>query len=145
MQVQNISMSQNSRQTFQGKINIFPGNLSYNPARNVRKAYDAMQAMIQDKPFDLLITQNNKTQTVSVIAKKATDIGVKDSPRMEVLIPGAADMGDDYKLFNSSAVDIYIAAAKTAVREYENRFMSKPANNFAKRFASLFGKNNKDF
>ena len=144
MQVQNISMSQNSRQTFQGKINIFPGNLGYNPARNVRKAYDAMQAMIQDKPLDLLITQNNKTQTVSVIAKKSEDIGIKNSPKMEVLIPGAGDMGDDYKLFNYSAVDIYIAAARTAVREYENRFMTQPTNKIAKRFASLFGKNKKD-
>ena len=67
MQVQNISVSQNVNPNFKGKINVLPGNLSYNPARTVRKAYDAMQALIQDKPIDLLIKQQCEGWIIEVI------------------------------------------------------------------------------
>ena len=144
MQVQNISVSQNVNPNFKGKINVLPGNLSYNPARTVRKAYDAMQALIQDKPIDLLIKQNYKTKNVVVLAKKPEDFGKKNAPKFEVLIPDAADMDDDYRICGYSPVDVYIQAARLAAREYEYRFLEHAVSQPKKGFFAAIGKKLKE-
>ncbi len=128
MQVQNISMAQNVNPNFNGKINLLPGNLGYNPARNVRKVYDKLQALIEDKPFDLLIKQQYKTQDVWVIAQKPEDFGKKNAPKYEVLIPGAVDMDDNYRLYKYTASDLIVEAAKVAVRAYENSCAQQAVN-----------------
>ena len=59
MQVQNISNSQSARTNFQGKINIIPGDLSYEPAKYVRKAYNVIADTIKSKPYDVFLKQKN--------------------------------------------------------------------------------------
>ena len=57
MQVQNITNSKLNPQNFQGRIDIIPGNLSYEPAKNLRKAYSVLSEMIKDKPYNLYVIQ----------------------------------------------------------------------------------------
>ena len=128
MQVQNISTSQVSTPNFQGKINIIPGDLSYEPAKYVRKDYSAMEAKIKDKPFDLFLKQKNGT--VSVRAQKEKDFIRNKGIKAEVDV--------------SNNADIYESVTNSVIEMYENKLKSQPKtfqakiNHFFKRTCDKF-------
>ena len=112
MQVQNISNVKSSNQNFQGKINIIPGDLSYLPAQYVRKAYNAMETQIKDKPFDLFIKQNHQDRSVSIIAQKEGDALKKNALRTEQIL--------------SDDADIYESVANLVIHEHEEKLAKQP-------------------
>ncbi len=111
MQVQTISNSQLNNQTFQGKIEIL-GDLSYNPCRYVRKAYNSMQELIKDKPYDLFIKQNHKDRTVNIYAVKSEDLLKKNKLFTKNEISAMSDDGQ-------ATTDLYISVAKNTIENYE--------------------------
>lgn len=131
MQVQTISNSNNKN--FTGRVEIL-GDLSYNPCRYVRKAYNSMQELIKDKPFDLFIKQNHKENTLNIYAVKSEDLLKKNKPLVQNRISTFLDDGQ-------STTDLYVSVAKNAVDRYENlppkvTFMQK-----CSKFFSNLGKN----
>ncbi len=112
MQVHNISNSQSSKQNFQGKINIIPGDLSYLPAKYVRKAYSSMEKQIKDKPFDLFIKQNHKENKVGITAQREKDIHNKNALKSEVFV--------------ASDADVYESAAAHVINEFETKLQKQP-------------------
>lgn len=112
MQLQNISNIQNNKQNFQGKINITPGDLSYLPAKYVRKAYNAMESKIKDKPFDLFIKQNHQDRTVSIIAQKESEALKKNALKTEHFV--------------SADADLYESVANLVIREHEEKLAKQP-------------------
>ncbi|MBO8430372.1 hypothetical protein IAC76_03205 [Spirochaetes bacterium] len=89
MQVQNISNSQSARTNFQGKINIIPGDLSYEPAKYVRKAYNVIADTIKSKPYDVFLKQKNGY--VQVTAQKEMDYFKNKGIKVELQVPNNAD------------------------------------------------------
>ncbi|MBS5801686.1 MAG: hypothetical protein KIC80_01545 [Brachyspira sp.] len=139
MQVQNNSGSQVTHQSFKGKIDIMPGNLSYNPSKCVRKAYNSLEKMIKDKPFDLFIRQDAKTDTVRLIAQKPEHYGRKNKPIAEAVISGAAKLEDSAAEPKYSASGLYISVAKEAISEYEKKFPVMSFSEKAKKFFNNLG------
>lgn len=125
MQIQNISNSQQNTQNFQGKINITPGDLSYLPAKYVRKSYNAMQEQIKNKPFDLFIKQNHQERNVSIMAQKESDALKKNALRTEHFV--------------SDEADLYESVAKLVVREHEEKLQSQPKT-FSEKIQSFAAK-----
>lgn len=140
MQVQNNSGSQVTHQYFKGKFDIMPGNLSYNPSKCVRKAYSSLEKMIKDKPFDLFIRQDAKTDTVRLIAQKPEHYGRKNKPIAEAVISGAAKLEDNAAETKDSASGLYISVAKEAISEYEKKFPEMSLGEKAKKFFNNLGR-----
>ena len=107
------SISNQNKQNFQGKIDIMPGDLSYTPAKYVRKAYSAIQEKIKDKPFDLFIRQNHGKHNVTVTAQKEKDWMRNKGLKEEVLVADQAD--------------VYEAVALSLIQQYEEKMnIAKP-------------------
>lgn len=124
MQVQNIS-SHHNKTSFNGTINIIPGDLSYYPARCVRKAYASIKKLINDKPFDLFIRQNHEDGSVSIIAQKARPFWRKNKPSVESSIADVAHKDIGTCIGDRDVVDLYIAVAKNTVLKYEEKYPQK--------------------
>ncbi len=95
MQVQNIKNSQYNSQNFQGRIDIIPGDLSYEPAKYVRKAYNAMENLIKDKPYNLYIRQNHKQNNVSLIVQTEDQFIKNKGLRTEGIVSSNMDMYEE--------------------------------------------------
>lgn len=134
MQVQNIS---NNQQSFQGKL--IPKNLSNDAHELISANYLRMQRLVDDKGFNLYITEDPGNKLLRFIAQRARDYGKKNRPIMEV----AADMrAKVYKAVampseQNAAVavakkadkeDLYLATAEYTVKEFEK---IKAPENFA--------------
>ncbi len=91
MQVQKVTNS-NITPSFQGKIDIIPGDLSYEPVKYLRKAYTSMEMLIKDKPYNLYIRQNHRENTVSVIAQNEKDFLKNRGVRTVAVVPASADL-----------------------------------------------------
>ena len=128
MQVQTISNSQPNKQSFQGNINIV-NDLSYNPCKYVRKAYNSIAEIIKDKPYDLFIKQNYKEDSLSFIAKKPKHLGKINKPKEKSVIIDASrmDQGQD-------TTDLYIAVAKETANMYDKAFPELSAKEKCKKF-----------
>lgn len=133
MQVQTISNSTN--QNFTGKVEIL-GDLSYNPCRYVRQAYDSMQELIKDKPFDLFIKQNHKENTLSMIAKKSEHLGKPDKPFIRNSISDVSRMDD-----GSYTKDLYISTAEYTIDLYDSAYPTYTNGEKVKRFFAMLRKN----
>lgn len=125
MQVQKISNTQNNNQNFQGKINIIPGDLSYMPAKYVRKAYNAMEEQIKDKPFDLFIRQNHKDNTVILTVQKEKD-ALKNSG-LKTMTAISQD-ADDYE-----------SVSKDLINKHEEKIKNSPKT-FGEKLKGFFKK-----
>ena len=106
MQVNSITKSQYNSPVYKGKIDIIPGDLSYEPVKYLRKSYNALAEIIKDKPFNFYIRQNHKDKTVSVIAQKEKDYLKNRGIRTEGVF--------------SSSEDLYKEAAIGAACTYED-------------------------
>lgn len=95
MQVQNIKNSQYNSQNFQGRIDIIPGDLSYEPAKYVRKAYNAMENLIKNKPYNLYIRQNHKQNNVSLIVQTEDQFIKNKGLRTEGIVSSNMDMYEE--------------------------------------------------
>ena len=107
MRVEKMNSSQFTSTNFNGKTNIIPGDLSYEPAKYLGKAYKSIENMIKDKNFDLFIKQNHQQNTVSIIARQG-----KKRMFLEAVIPKDADIYED--------------TAKEVIQSYEDLQKSKP-------------------
>lgn len=125
MQVQKISNAQNNNQNFKGKIDIIPGDLSYLPAKYVRKAYNAMEEQIKDKPFDLFIRQNHKNRTVTLTVQKEKD-ALKNTG-----IRTSAEVSQD--------ADDYESVSKYLINEHEEKIKNSPKT-FGEKLKGFFKK-----
>lgn len=105
MQIQNITNSQSNPQNFQGRIDIIPGNLSYEPAKNLRKAYNALSEMIKDKPYNLYVRQEYKYNNISLIVQTEKNFIRNKEPKVEYVF--------------SANNDRFESAAKSAIKSYE--------------------------
>lgn len=112
MQVQNITNLQFNSPKFKGKLDIIPGDLSYEPAKNVRKAYNSLQEMIKDKPYNLYIRQNHKNNTVKITAQKEKHF-IKNK-------------GLKAEGFLSSSADLYEEVASLVINSYEKKLQKSP-------------------
>ena len=125
MRVNNITCSQYKSPEFKGKIDIIPGGLSYEPAKYLRKSYEAISELIKDKPYNLYIRQNYKENTVSVIAQREKDFMKNRGTRTEGVF--------------SAADDLYKEAALGAVCTYED-LTHNTSQSFVQKFKNLFCK-----
>ena len=66
MQVQNTIYSRTNPENFKGRIDIIPGNLSYEPAKYVRNAYNTLTELIKDKPYNMYIRQLHKNNDIKL-------------------------------------------------------------------------------
>lgn len=112
MKVHNLTNSQYTSPNFQGRIDILPGNLSYEPTKYIRKAYKSMEELIKDKPYNLYIRQDHQNNTVKIIAQ-TEDNFIKNK-------------GIKAESYMSSSADLYEDAAKTVVASYENKLQNRP-------------------
>ncbi len=112
MKVQNITNSQFNSPEFKGKIDIIPGDLSYEPAKYVRKAYNSLQEMIKDKPYNLYIRQNHKNHTVNIIAQKEDNFIKNKGIKAEGML--------------SSSADLYEEVASLVINSYEKKLQNPP-------------------
>ena len=133
MQVQTISISQPNKQSFQGNINIV-NDLSYNPCKYVRKAYNSIAEIIKDKPYDLFIKQNYKEDSLSFIAKKPKHLGKINKPFMENIIIDASTMDN-----GSDKVDLYTAVARETINTYDKAFPTISTGEKIKKFLNKLG------
>lgn len=124
------SISNQNKQNFQGKIDIMPGDLSYAPAKYVRKAYSAIEEKIKDKPFDLFIRQNHGKNNVTVTAQKGKDWNRNKGLKVEALVADKAD--------------VYEAVALSLIQKYEEK-MNTPKPTFTDKCKKLFNKLNQKF
>ncbi len=140
MQVQNISNPQTKLQSFQGKIDIIPGDLSYQAAKNVRKAYSAMSEVIKEKPYNLLIRQNHKRNSIDIIAQDSKTFGKKNPP---ISVSSIGLGNNDLSNNDEAIVDFYSSVAEYVASEYEAKnptnltFIDKTKNlliKFGKKF-----------
>ena len=140
MQVPAISNVQSNNQTFQGRINIV-NDLSYNPCKYVRKAYDSISKELCDKPFDLFIKQDFKGDSIVFVAQKMQHAGRKNKPFIKNIITNAQalDQGD-------STTDLYAAVARETINSYNDKFASKTVNakEFFKNVSNKFLKSLQD-
>lgn len=142
MQVQNIS---NNQQSFQGKV--IPKNLSNDAHELISANYLRMQRLVEDKGFNLYLTEDINSRLLKFIVQRGRDFGKKNRPIMEV----AADMRA--KVYHAQAVpseqnaalavakqpekeNLYLATAEYAVKEFEK---IKPPETFADK-CKRFGK-----
>ena len=103
MQIQPISISSKNNQTFQGKINI-ENDLSYLPCKYVRQAYDSMSKMIENKPFDLFISQNHKNKSLNFVAQKEEHFGKINKPFAKNIISNASGVFSISKRFKNKKI-----------------------------------------
>ena len=140
MQVPAISNVQSNNQTFQGRINIV-NDLSYNPCRYVRKAYDSISKELGDKPFDLFIKQDYKTNSLLFIAQKMQHAGRKNKPFVKNVIANAQELDQ-----GEYTTDLYAAVARETINSYNDKFASKTVNvkEFFKNIGNKFLKSLQD-
>lgn len=140
MQVPAISNVQSNNQTFQGRINIV-NDLSYNPCRYVRKAYDSISKELGDKPFDLFIKQDYKTNSLLFIAQKMQHAGRKNKPFVKNVIANAQELDQ-----GEYTTDLYAAVARETINSYNDKFASKTVNakEFFKNVSNKFLKSFQD-
>lgn len=140
MQVPAISNVQSNSQTFQGRINIV-NDLSYNPCRYVRKAYDSISKELGDKPFDLFIKQDYKTNSLLFIAQKMQHAGRKNKPFVKNVIANAQELDQ-----GEYTTDLYAAVARETINSYNDKFASKTVNvkEFFKNVSNKFLKSFQD-
>ena len=112
MQVQNITNSQLNSQNFQGRIDIIPGDLSYEPAKYVRKAYNAMENLIKDKPYNIYIRQNHKQNNVSLIVQREDHIIKNKGIKAEGTV--------------SKNADLYESLAEHLIGVYDQKVKNQP-------------------
>ena len=118
MQVQNVKNS-NMTPAFKGKVDIIPGDLSYKPAKYVRKAYNTIENIVKDKPYNLYIRQNHKEDTVSVIAQKESDFIKNRGLRVEYAASSSLDV---YGKLAALAADTYDLMANAQSKSLKQRF-----------------------
>lgn len=140
MQVPAISNVQSNSQTFQGRINIV-NDLSYNPCKYVRKAYDSISKELGDKPFDLFIKQDYKTNSLLFIAQKMQHAGRKNKPFIKNIITNAQELDQ-----GEYTTDLYAAVARETINSYNDKFASKTVNakEFFKNVSNKFLKSLQD-
>ena len=140
MQVPAISNVQSNKQIFQGRINII-NDLSYNPCRYVRKAYDSISKELGDKPFDLFIKQDYKTKSLLFIAQKMQHAGRKNKPFVKNVIANAQELDQ-----SEYTTDLYAAVARETINSYNDKFASKTVNvkEFFKNIGNKFLKSLQD-
>lgn len=140
MQVPAISNVQSNKQIFQGSINII-NDLSYNPCRYVRKAYDSISKELGDKPFDLFIKQDYKTNSLLFIAQKMQHAGRKNKPFVKNVIANAQELDQ-----GEYTTDLYAAVARETINSYNDKFASKTVNvkEFFKNVSNKFLKSLQD-
>lgn len=137
MKIQNNTISQQNQTNFQGKINIIPGDLSYYPTKYMKKAYNSINELIKDKPFDLFVKQDYKTDSIKMTAKKQKNFWDKKTPEITNTIANASNKNNNSELTS----DLYIAVAKRTIKEYEDNFPQKTSgkiNNFFKKLGQKF-------
>jgi len=119
MQVQTVSNSKQNAQNFTGGVQIV-NDLSYNPCKYVRRAYDAMSELVKDKPYDIFVNQDYANESLSLIVSKPKHAYKSSKRRTESTILNAPhlDSGD-------ATTDLYVAVAKDAVAKYEKFFPKK--------------------
>ena len=131
MQVSAISQSQQqNKHSFQGRVDIV-NDLSYLPCKYVRKAYDSMSKMIEDKPFDLFIFQDYKLGNLKFVAQKTEHLGKKNKPLIKYQI-GNAQYADN----GHNTSDLYISVAKHTIEDYSKAYPEVSAGDKIKRFVS---------
>ncbi len=133
MQIQPISNSSKNNQSFQGKINI-ENDLSYLPCKYVRQAYDSMTKMIENKPFDLFISQNHKNKSLSFVVQKEEHFGKINKPFVKNIIADASTM-DNGKITK----DLYSTVAEETIKTYEEMFLPSQKDSKIKRFFNKIG------
>lgn len=134
MQIQSIDKSQHyNNMAFQGNVNIV-NDLSYLPCKYVRKSYDSIVKMMEDKPFDLFIKQEHKTGNLHFIAKKPEHVFKKDAPCINSIIGDASRMDD-----GESTKDLYVAVARDAVNGYDNYIIPELAFSMSSRIKRFVG------
>lgn len=118
MQIQAISsVKQNKNQNFRGNVNIV-NDLSYLPCKYVRQAYDSMNELIKDKPFDLFIRQNHGKHSLNFIAKKPQHLGKINKPFVENTISNASNL--DNGVYTK---ELYAIVAEMTINSYEKAFL----------------------
>lgn len=133
MQIQPISISSKNNQTFQGKINI-ENDLSYLPCKYVRQAYDSMTKMIENKPFDLFISQNHKNKSLNFVAQKEEHLGKLNKPFIQNVIANASTMDNGKYTKN-----LYSTVAEDTINTYEKVFLTSQKDSKIKRFFNKIG------
>ncbi len=133
MQIQPISISSKNNQTFQGKINI-ENDLSYLPCKYVRQAYDSMSKMIENKPFDLFISQNHKNKSLNFVAQKEEHFGKINKPFAKNIISNASTMDNGEYTKN-----LYSTVAEDTINTYEKAFLASQKDSKIKRFFNKIG------
>lgn len=134
MQIQNITNSQFNPPNFNGKfglipekskilnhskIDIIPGDLSYEPAKNLRKSYDALLEMLKDKPYNLYIRQDHKNNTVKMTAQKENHFVRNKGPKAEGEFSATADLYEDVAVF---VMDTYEKKLKNPPKTLSQKF-----------------------
>ena len=115
MQIKTIDKSQQSNNTtFQGKVNVV-NDLTFVPRKYMSKAFDSMSKLVENEPFDLFIKQDNKTDTLRIVAMKPEHAGRKGAPFIENVIGDASTM--DSGVYTT---DLYVATARDTVNLYNN-------------------------
>ena len=114
MHIQNITNSQLNQQNFQGKIDIIPGNLSYEPAKNLRKAYNTLSELIKDKPYNLYVRQkyNDNHNNISLIVQTEDNFIRNKGPKIE-------------RGFSANE-DRFESVAKSIIESYEENAKNQP-------------------
>lgn len=127
MLVQNITNSKFNPQNFQGRIDVIPGNLSYEPAKNLRKAYNVLSEMIKDKPYNLYVRQEYKYNDISMIVQTEKDFIRNKGLKVE----GVFSANDDS----------FESTAKSIVKSYDEDFkkQSKPLSKKIKKGLDIIG------
>lgn len=105
MQIQNITNSQLNPQNFQGRIDVLPGNLSYVPAKNLRKAYNTLSEMIKNKPYNLYVRQIYKYNDISIVIQTENNFIRNKGPKVEYVF--------------SANDDRFESATKSVIKSYE--------------------------
>ena len=107
MQVQNTIYSRTNPENFKGKIDIIPGNLSYEPAKHVRKAYNTLTEMIKDKPYNMYIRQHHRHNTIKLTIQ-TEDSFIKNKG---LKVEGGFNANDDS----------YVEVAESLIKGYEEK------------------------
>lgn len=79
MQVQNIS---NNQQSFQGKF--IPRKMSNEAMDLISPNFRNFQNLVENKSYNLYVTEDKKNKVLNFIVQKARDFGKKNRPIMEV-------------------------------------------------------------
>jgi len=133
MQVQTISNSQPNQTNFQGRIAIV-NELSAEPCRRIRNIIPDLEKVINDKPFDLFVTETHQGQSLSFIAQKSKHFGKKNKPISEYSV--ATNIS--YPNTEKDIEKFYIAVATDTVSDFEKMLPKKAS--FADKCKNILNK-----